>query len=241
MLALFQLSESDERSIAKRLFGYVYSSSISDTGFVGHHSDSSWEQVCRFLRYFDPQGEVHDGYQATKSISQILEGFDALSGKPLPSIEAFLDVALCLNDHCNGIGAVAFNDRMTFDSELHSILVSLDLLAEDGTASEPLLLDAIGRWHFFDPTTKELTEAASAFMQRVAYKAWEQATPSDRACLIADPTKLASVENWFGTRWHLGAWLARDEKERFRDLFGNHNSLNWLVPKYIRNGWYETK
>lgn len=235
-MALFQLSEADERIIIKRLFWYVYSSSVSDAGFVKHGFDSTWEQACKFLQYFDPQGKVSEGYKATKSPSQILEEIDAPLGLARPSIEAFLDAALCLNDHLNGIGAKTLYDRMAFDPELHSILVSLELLANDGTASEPLLLDAIDRWHFFDPATKDLTAEASTFVQRVAHEAWEQATPNDREHLRANLTKGGSVEGWFEMRWHLGAWLADDRKEKFIDLFGSHKSLSWLVPRYIKYG-----
>jgi len=235
-VALFQLSEADERSIVKRLFGYVYSSSISDAGFINHHFDSTWEQVCRLLQYFDPKGKVPQGYQATTSLSQLLEEIDARFGMTLPPIEAFLDVALCLNAYRNGIGAKTLHDRMTFDPELHSILVSLELLTKDGTASKPLLLDAVDRWHFFDSATKELTAEASAFMQRVACEAWEQAAPSDREYLRASLKSERSIEGWLATRWHLGAWEDSDNKKKFIDLFGSHGSLNWLVPKYIKSG-----
>ena len=238
-MALFQLSEGDERSFIKRLFLYIHSSSVSDTGFIEHRFDSTWTQICRFLLYFDPQGKEPVGYQATKSPSQILAEIDARIGMMLPPIEAFLDVALSINNHRNGLGAKTLYDPMTFEPELRSILVSLELLAKDGTASEALLLDAIDRWHFFDPITLGLTTEASSFVQRVALKAWEQATPSDREYLSTLPSKGVSVEGWFETRWHLGEWLADDRKERSIDLFGAHKSLCWLVPMYIKSGWEE--
>ncbi len=240
-MAFFRLSETDERIIIKRLFWYVYSSSISDAGFVKHHFDSTWEQVCRLFHYLDPEGKVPEGYKATKNPSQILEEIDAPLGIACPSIEAFLDVALCLNNHYNGIGAKTLHDRMAFDPELHSILVSLELLTEDGTASEPLLLDAIGRWHFFDPVTKNLTPEASTFVQGVACEAWKQATTSNREHLRANLTKGVSVDSWFEMRWHLGAWLTDDRKDKFSNLFGNHNSLSWLVPMHIKYCWDETR
>lgn len=236
----FQISEADERSIVKRLFGYVYSSSVNDSGFVNHHFDSRWEQVCRFLQYFDPQGTTFDGYQATKGDSQILQEIDASFGMTLPPIEVFLDVALSSNEFRTGAHVKYLDDCMAFDRELYSILRSLDLITTDGKASEPLLLDAIDRWCFFDPDTKELTSEASALVRRVAQKAWDQATPIDREYLRANLKSGVSVERWFAMRWHLGMWVAGDWKEEFFDLFCSNRSLSWLVPKYIQSEWDET-
>lgn len=238
-MPLFQLSEAEEHSTLKRLFEYIYTTSVNESGSVTHGFESTWEQVCRFLSYFDPQGRVPEGYKATRSRSQILEEIDLRSRSTLPGIEAFLDVALCVNDHRYGIGADTFHDQMAFEPELNSILVSLELLENDGTASKPLLLDAIGRWHFFDPVTKDLTTEASVFVQNVAREAWEQAPPSDREYLRVNLANGISVEAWFDTRWHLGFWLNDDQKERFSELFGIHNSLSWLIPRYIKGGWEE--
>ena len=244
-MILTELSETKERSIMKRLFGYVYASSVNDVGCIDHRFDSTWEQVCRFLGYFDPQGKVHGGYRATKHPSQIMEVIDTRVGTPLPPIEAFLDVALCLHNHLHGVGEKTLQDRMRFDPELHSILVSLGLLTKDGTASKPLLLDAIDRYHFFDPVSDALTAEADAFVHRVSLETWEQASPNDRAYLresLANGgvANGVSVEGWFSTRWHLGEWLIDDRKKEFIDLFGSHGSLSWLIPRYIKNGWLDT-
>lgn len=240
-MALFQLNESEERLVMKRFFCYIYAASVTSTGTVHHYFDSTWEQVCRFLLGFDPHGVTAQGYKATKSRSQVLAEIDTRPIDTLPSIEVFLDVAFSLNDHRHGIGAKTLDDAMTFDPDLQSILIDLELLGNDGTPSKALQLAAIDRFHFFDDATNGLTASAKDFLEDIVQSAWGSATPNDRDYLTKKIQNGEEIERWLAERWHLGAWVSNGQELRNRELLANHSALNGLVTLYMTKGLQEMR
>lgn len=242
-MALLEISEVEERTAMKQLFEYVYLRALGSSGHVNHYHDSTWEHACRFLWRFDPEGETQIGYSPEKKLSEIQDYIDESDLASLPCIEAFLDTALSMNTHFHGVGAKSLYQPMTFDLALTPILQAVGLIGKDGTATNPLLIDAIDRWHFFDEKKRRLMPEATEFLDRVGEAAWRDASNEDKEYFLSGLKNAAKsaggLQNWFTSRWRFGVWLNNGEWEKDSDLFGSHSAMGWLMVASLKTGLEE--
>lgn len=235
-MALHELTETEERSIQKRLYLHVFTTALNGSNFLEHRFDSTWEQMCRLLAHFDPKGQTPLGFRITRSRLEVMNDFDTTPLEDLPSLEVSLNVALCLNDHLFGTAAKTQGTPVAFEPTLQEILIELELLEYDGTPTEALLLAAIDRFHSFDPNTGDLTPDAHSILENAARNAWDSATLYDKDYMKTHIESGTSIDAWFAEGWHLGSWLKDNEKLRFPDLLATHSALDWLMPSYIQKG-----
>ncbi|MEJ6401343.1 hypothetical protein [Yoonia sp. 2307UL14-13] len=240
-MALFQLTEAEERAAKKSLFQYIHDRALGRIGKIDHYCDSTWEQACRLLWRFDPGGRTQDGYSPTKTYAEISVTIDQSDLTSLPCLAAFLDTALCLNNHFHGIGAKRLSEPMMFDEALEPILRDLGLLDKDGTPTKPLLIDAIDRYHFFDQNSHKLSLEAQGFVTQLAEEVWRSASADDKAYLIDafEMGKSTGLDNWLVSRWRFGEWLSDGAWEKDSELFGSHSAIGWLLIESIKRGLEE--
>jgi len=252
-MSLFDLSEVDERKAMQSLFTYIHKRGLGEADERLHRFDSTWEQYCRFLLHFDPDGAIDESPDGTQENKEALNGttpskgilgykvnlskdqiLAQISNDPLPTLpclEVFLDVALSMNTHLFGRCLSRLNEPLVCDPEILPVLTELGLTDDKRSPARAIVVDTIDRWSFFDRSNGKQPKDVEDFIRETADEAWQQASPAYRAQFIERPNS-----NWLDDVWRFGHWLSEDHLDRRFNLFGSNRAMGFLMMKQFQQG-----
>ena len=233
-MALFQFSEAQERAAIGELLKYVVEQCFGSSDTITHRHDSHWEHVCRVFALVDPSGTRPLGYVLTRPKDQYLEIVSQRAITRLPTVEAFLDLALAVCNYRHGIEVTHLSGPIAYQPDLERILRKLELIDHSGLPSDALILDAIHRWKFFDPNSRAFPQDVDRLIENAAGRAWATATKAHRAEMTAAAGK--GLDSWLGNHWRFGVWFNALELERNDFCMGTHSALAWQVAVKLETG-----